>query len=124
MRLRVALSTPTDGSDATLPPELPAGASEGQLQGYDPETHSYAVRPRLESGEHGAELSIPAACCTLPEGAKAVVVGLQGGAPPAITCTRTQPARLAPPPDSLTSVRACEHMLGAQPLSTMARVRT
>ena len=80
VRLRVALSTPTDGSDATLPPELPAGASEGQLQGYDPETHCYAVRPKLESGEHGAELSVPAACCTLPEGAKAVVVGLQGAA--------------------------------------------
>ena len=36
--------------------------------------------PKLESGEHGAELSVPAACCTLPEGAKAVVVGLQGAA--------------------------------------------
>lgn len=35
------------------------------------------MRPFLPSGERGAEVELPAACCRLPDGCTAVVVGLQ-----------------------------------------------
>lgn len=77
---RVSFAAPEDGSDAKLPAELPAGAAEGLVRGYEPEAHCYRVRPLNESGELGDEIGIPVACCQLPVGCKAVVVGLQGGA--------------------------------------------
>lgn len=76
--LTVALGPPEDGSDAALPEGLPAGATTGTLRGFDPEAHAYLVRPQLESGELGAEVAVPVACCKLPDGCKGVVVGLQG----------------------------------------------
>jgi len=76
--VRVALGAPADGSDAALPADLPTGAVEGVVRGYDSDAHAYLLRPALESGELGEEVTVPVACCRLPNGCTAIVVGLQG----------------------------------------------
>jgi len=71
---KVALAA---SDQAALPDTLPAGVDEGLISGYVAEKHCYLVRPFLPSGERGAEVELPAACCRLPDGCTAVVVGLQ-----------------------------------------------
>ena len=70
--LKVALQEPTDGSKGGLPGGL-HGSAEGVLEGYDPETETYSVRP---SAGGDAVVGVPIACCQLPVGAVGVVLGL------------------------------------------------
>lgn len=77
---KVALvATPPDGSAGELPASC-AGSTEGLVVGYDEASHSYLVKPMLESGERGPEVLVPAACCRLSDGAVAVCCGLSGAA--------------------------------------------
>lgn len=73
------VASPPDGGDAALP-EACAGCSEGTVVGYDPDAHSYLIKPTLPSGERGAEVSVPAACVRIADGAVAVICGLSGAA--------------------------------------------
>ena len=71
--LTVALSEPTDGSPGGIPEAL-SGVPTVVLEGYDPDTNTYCVSSAKGSVDH-----VPIACCSLPVGAVAVVLGLQNG---------------------------------------------
>ncbi len=71
--LAVALAEPADGSPGGLPEAL-SGLSEAAIEGYDPETNTYRV-----SSANGPVDNVPIACCSLPVGTVAVILGLQNG---------------------------------------------